>query len=150
VSGVDCKFAGGSGTDFLAWLNVSVEQANQAASEHEALKLEIRALREKLEDIFLLRAVHVHFSQTSASLQKGPKLLRSWADATWKLFTNVAPQSIGWGPHLQLQKPCFFLPHHVRGIALCRMASVTGVLVSKGGITNELSCGSEGDVTHHC
>jgi len=61
--------AGGSGTDFLAWLNQSVEQASQAADEHEALKLEIRGLREKLEDRFLLRAVQVSLQASLFNLQ---------------------------------------------------------------------------------
>jgi hypothetical protein len=60
--------AGASGTDFLVWLDLSVEQANKAAGEHEALKLEIRGLREKLEDRFLLRAVQVLLTVQPASL----------------------------------------------------------------------------------
>ena len=62
------EVAGEAGTEFLAWLGDSVDQANQAASDHEALKAEIRALKEILEDTFLLRAVHVSPASKAISL----------------------------------------------------------------------------------
>ena len=86
--------AGEAGTEFLAWLGSSVDQANQAASEHEALKAEIRALKEILEGTFLLRAVHVR-SRLQAFIMQNCSVLAGQGGLNWMNVPTLAIGGIG-------------------------------------------------------